>query len=338
MRRLALLLALAPLAGAAPAAAQEGARAAAVPPPPVVTPPPPTPPVAPAPQPMPGRTSIRLDGGLRAGSKRYVAAGGWVKVVGSVAPRVANQVVTVSVRRLGGGLRELPTRVRAGRFQVRFAARRAGVYRVIARHAATPQQVAFESPARFVNAVEWRAGLGARGERVRLLQWGLRSLGYALPLTGSYDGSTARGVLVFRKVNGLPRTGYASPDVYSRVLARRGAFKLRYPRAGRHVEFDWSRQVLVLAQGGRPLRTYHTSSGKPSTPTVLGTFRFYTKQPGVNGVGMVNSSYFFGGYAIHGYHSVPDYPASHGCIRVPIPQSGEIMSWIRLGDPIFAYR
>ena len=27
--------------------------------------------------------------------------------------------------------------------------------------------------------------------------------------------------------------------------------------------------------------------------------------------------YFYGGYAIHGNPSVPPYPASHGCIRVP---------------------
>jgi lipoprotein-anchoring transpeptidase ErfK/SrfK len=28
--------------------------------------------------------------------------------------------------------------------------------------------------------------------------------------------------------------------------------------------------------------------------------------------------YFKGGFAIHGYPSVPAFPASHGCVRVPM--------------------
>jgi acryloyl-coenzyme A reductase len=45
-----------------------------------------------------------------------------------------------------------------------------------------------------------------------------------------------------------------------------------------------------------------------------------------------------GGYAIHGYPSVPLYPASHGCIRVPIPQAAGIDRAISLGDTIYVYR
>ena len=109
------------------------------------------------------------------------------------------------------------------------------------------------------------------------------------------------------------------------------------PRAGKHVEFDWSRQVLVLARKRRPYRTYHASSGTPATPTVFGAYRFYLKTPGTNSKGMVHSNYFIGGYAIHGYPSVPNYPASHGCIRVPIPNALAIHNWIDIGDRIFVY-
>jgi lipoprotein-anchoring transpeptidase ErfK/SrfK len=52
---------------------------------------------------------------------------------------------------------------------------------------------------------------------------------------------------------------------------------------------------------------------------------------------MVHSNYFIGGYAIHGYASVPNYPASHGCLRVPIPNAYSIFNWIDLGDRIFVY-
>ena len=41
---------------------------------------------------------------------------------------------------------------------------------------------------------------------------------------------------------------------------------------------------------------------------------------------MVHSSYFIRGYAIHGYPSVPNYPASHGCLRVPIPNALQIFN------------
>jgi hypothetical protein len=157
-------------------------------------------------------------------------------------------------------------------------------------------------------------------------------------VTGFYDGGTSRAVLAFRKVNGLGRNGYATRRVFSLVLRNRGAFRVRFPKAGRHVEFDWSRQVLALIDRGRARRVYHASSGKASTPTVFGSFRFYRKEPGTNSHGMVQSNYFIGGYAIHGYPSVPTYPASHGCIRVPIPNAYDIDRQISLGERIFVYR
>jgi lipoprotein-anchoring transpeptidase ErfK/SrfK len=41
---------------------------------------------------------------------------------------------------------------------------------------------------------------------------------------------------------------------------------------------------------------------------------------------------------VHGYIDVPPYAASHGCIRVPIPNAASIFSWIQLGQTIFVYR
>jgi lipoprotein-anchoring transpeptidase ErfK/SrfK len=52
---------------------------------------------------------------------------------------------------------------------------------------------------------------------------------------------------------------------------------------------------------------------------------------------MYYSSYFIRGYAIHGYQSVPTYPASHGCLRVPLANAISIYNWIGLGDRIFVY-
>ena len=48
---------------------------------------------------------------------------------------------------------------------------------------------------------------------------------------------------------------------------------------------------------------------------------------------MVHSYYFIGGYAIHGYAVVPNYAASHGCLRVPIPNALQIFDWIEHRGP-----
>jgi lipoprotein-anchoring transpeptidase ErfK/SrfK len=96
----------------------------------------------------------------------------------------------------------------------------------------------------------------------------------------------------------------------------------------------------VLAEiepGGRVRKIYTTSSGKPSTPTVIGRFQVYEKTPGENSEGMVDSNYFIRGYAIHGYAEVPTYAASHGCLRVPIPDAPAIYAWVQTGTPVDVY-
>jgi lipoprotein-anchoring transpeptidase ErfK/SrfK len=305
-------------------------------------------PAPPAPPPTPvqaqGKATLAVAGGVATKRIRYFARKQNVLVTGVVKPYVAGQTVTLSaVGKKGKVLVRrraaiVPGPKGSGRYRVRFKTRGAGFLRLVVKHNATPQQVGFRAKARRIQVVHWRSGAGSKGTKVVILQRQLRLLGYAVPVTGFFDGGTARAVTAYRKTNGLGRTGFAAAGVYDRLLNGRGAFKLRFPGAGRHVEFDWSRQVLVLADKGRPFRTYHASSGKPSTPTVFGTFHFYRKSAGTNSHGMVDSSYFIGGYAIHGYASVPNFAASHGCIRVPIPNARAIYDHVSLGETIFVYR
>jgi hypothetical protein len=326
MRRLAISI-TASLALCVPAAAQAQV---------------PAPPPAPAPVPapiQPGKVTIALSGGQATKKLRYVAKGATIRVRGTVKPYVAGQRLLLEVVRGRKVVsRQAVTVGAGGRVGAPVRTRRSGLVKLRLRHVATPQQVAFVSHARRVKVVSLSAGQGSRGVKVTLLQRGLYALGYAVPRTGFYDGATSRAVLAFRKVNGMGRSGFATRGVFSKVLRHRGTFKARYPKAGRHVEFDWSRQVLALLdKGGRIHRIYHASSGKPSTPTVFGTFRFYRKDLGTNSEGMVDANYFIGGYAIHGYHSVPSYAASHGCIRVPIPNARQIFDAVSLGEQIFVY-
>jgi hypothetical protein len=297
--------------------------------------------------PVSGRGALDIESGIADAGKSYVAPRQVVSVSGRVRPFVAGQTVKVTITRKGRRVARVRALVRrkggVGQFRVRFTARRAGRYIVHAHHAGTEGQRRFSAKPVSVTAEAFQVSSGsASGLRVRLLRRGLRALGYVVPAPGgrgaSFDASTARAVLAFRKTNELGRSSVATRKVFSMLLRGQGAFKLRHPEAGKHVEFDWSRQVLALADGGKAVHVLHASSGKPSTPTVFGTFRFYSKTPGTNAKGMVNSNYFIRGYAIHGYVSVPNYAASHGCIRIPIPNSRFVFDWIALGDQIFVYR
>jgi len=282
---------------------------------------------------------LKLEGVHRDGERRVALTREKFRVRGLVRPYVAGQQVEVRLVRKGGVIHRVRKRLQpvqggqAGSFVTAYRARRAGPIKVRAVHLRTPQ---LGVPP----AATWLAVLAPdldSGTMVRLFQSGLAKLHYATSRSGVYDSATARAVMAYRKVRGLPRTYTATRDIVRDVLRGKGAFHVRYPGDGRHVETDISRQVLALIEGRKVHRIYHISSGAPATPTVLGRFRVYRKSPGTNAVGMVHSSYFIGGYAIHGYHSVPPYNASHGCLRVPIPDAWSIYEWIRMGDIVRVY-
>jgi hypothetical protein len=309
---------------------------------PVPTPPAPAPTPAPAPAPAPGTMSVKLERVHRVGHDDVALRGDRVRVRGAVAPYVAGQSVVV---RLYRGRKKLAAKAAAiqpvaggkGSFVVTLKPSRSDRLTVRASHRGTPAQATMVAKARRVLVVTPSAAPGARGPTVRLLQSRLAALRYAVSRSGSFDASTARAVVAYRKVRGMSRVALASGKVVRGLLAGRGSFHPRHPEHGKHVEVDLSRQVMALLDGRRVYRVYGVSSGKASTPTVLGRFRVYSKTIGTNALGMVDTSYFIGGYAIHGYHSVPTFPASHGCVRVPIPNALSIYRWLRLGDRVDVY-
>jgi lipoprotein-anchoring transpeptidase ErfK/SrfK len=274
--------------------------------------------------------------------KRWVLAGEELVASGRLDPFVKGEKVSVHLyrgkKRLGTRTVEVKDDKGHGAFSVRFgAAKVPGSYFVVAKHAGTPAQKSASSERAHFGAVRAASGSGSNGQHVRLLQIGLRRLAYVTPLNGRHDAATGRAVLAFRKVNGMARVTSANRNIMSSVFAGRGGYRLRFPNAGKHAEVDISRAVLVLAEKGRPVRIYHASPGKPSTPTVRGSFRVYRRSPGTNSHGMLHSAYFIRGYAVHGYPSVPTYPASHGCVRVPNPNARSIYNWFTMGTRIDVY-
>ncbi|MGH2850015.1 MAG: L,D-transpeptidase family protein [Solirubrobacteraceae bacterium] len=182
------------------------------------------------------------------------------------------------------------------------------------------------------------ANPGEHSYSVRILQAQLSALHYVAGAPGVYDERTQRAVLAFRKMTNLPRTMVADATVFDALAAGKGAFPVQFPSHGRHVEGDLTHQVLALiGAGGNVEALYPMSSGKPSTPTVLGSFKVYLKTPGINDKGMVDLSYFYLGDAIHGYAEVPPSAASHGCLRVPVPDALTIYGWATVGTPVDVY-
>jgi hypothetical protein len=240
--------------------------------------------------------------------------------------RVMTRKVAVTRQGSGGG------------FQL--ALRIGGVGRVTVRalHARGGGLPSLVSPAVSVWVVAPLASPGERSYSVRILQAELTGLHYVIGEPGVYDDRTQRAVLAFRKMADLPRTMVADATVFQALAEGKGAFPVQFPSHGRHVEGDLTHQVLALiGAGGKVESLYPMSSGKPSTPTVLGSFHVYLKTPGTNDKGMVDSSYFYLGDAIHGYAEVPPYAASHGCLRVPVPDAPTIYAWATEGTPVDVY-
>ena len=157
--------------------------------------------------------------------------------------------------------------------------------------------------------------LGARGPSVLALERRLRELRYALRGVDSlYATDTLEAVLAFQKVHGLARTGRVDASLWRRLAHAR----VPVPRfgPGNRIEVDKSRQVLFEILNGEVARIVHVSTGATGN-TPIGTWQVYRKVPGFDWV-LWYPLYFLRGFAIHGYPSVPAYPASHGCVRVPM--------------------
>jgi hypothetical protein len=192
------------------------------------------------------------------------------------------------------------------------------------------------NPVSFKVAVPGHLGAGARTKFFNKL---LRDAGYhQVAVSRRLNWSSRLAMLAFRKVNGMSWNSSYSRKIFRLLLEGKGEFKPKHPGAGTHVEVDISRQVMAFIRKGKAVHVFHVSTGAPSSPTIQGKFHFYLRQPGYNPKMMYYSVYFSGNYATHGYSSVPNYNASHGCVRNPIPYSVFIYNWIDLGMTIYVYQ
>jgi lipoprotein-anchoring transpeptidase ErfK/SrfK len=119
------------------------------------------------------------------------------------------------------------------------------------------------------------------------------------------------------------------------ALSRAGIPKAHFA-SGDHVEVDKTRQVLFEVRRGRVVRVIHVSTGATGN-TPVGRWHVYWKSPGLNSHGMYYSLYWLRGFAIHGYASVPPWPASHGCVRMPMWLAPGLYSRWTVGATVRVY-
>ena len=303
--------------------------------------PPPAPTPTPPPAPAPAKATLEVSAQDTLSGAALTGRSFTARVV--MKPFVPNETAVLRVYR---GSRKIRVKTltfkpvnggAAGVATLKVKSGKPGRLSLRASHRATPALATAVAKAVRLDAVQPYAASGSRGAAVRILQAKLAAMKYRVPRTGVYDGGTANAVMAWRKMAGLSRTYVASSDVFSGLLAGKGQFKVRHPGDGRHVEARISKQVFALIEGGKVQQIYHTSTGAPATPTIRGKFRVYLKTPGTNAKGMYMSSYFIRGYAIHGYPSVPVFPASHGCVRVPNSEAVSIFNWLSRGDIVDVY-
>jgi N-acetylmuramoyl-L-alanine amidase len=187
-------------------------------------------------------------------------------------------------------------------------------------------------------AVTGTLDIGSRGSAVRAVEERLAALKYWLPnVDDVYDDDTYQAVMAFQKVHNLDRTGVVTPSVWSAMERATDPAPLVSNGAGNRVEVDLRRQVLFLYEVGDLSKIFAVSSGKPSTPTPTGDYRIYSQTSGweTSYLGrLYNSQYFVGGYAIHGSLSVPNHPASAGCVRLTMSAADWFPDHVRIGTPV----
>lgn len=132
----------------------------------------------------------------------------------------------------------------------------------------------------------------------------------------------------------------------SRLLLSWGAIRCVVVAGEKRVEINLTRQELIAYQGDLELIRTPISSGRRGYRTPTGTFTagpakhrmhystLYENSP------MPYSIQVSGNIFLHGYHSVPRYPASHGCIRVPLKgwnPAKWLFDWTDVGTEIRIY-
>lgn len=186
-----------------------------------------------------------------------------------------------------------------------------------------------EAPTTTTTAV---AAANASLPTVLKLQERLAELGYDVGTPdGKWGARTTYSLMAFQKVEGLIVDGQDGPQTQAALAAASPPGPMLPGGSPTRIEIDVARQVLFHWVGGSLARILPVSTGNNEyycvdgecsvAVTPGGSFRIGRKAAGLEVAPLGElwwPMYFNGGIAIHGSPSVPAYPASHGCIRIPM--------------------
>jgi hypothetical protein len=181
---------------------------------------------------------------------------------------------------------------------------------------------------------------GSSGADVRALHRRLAQLRVHVPGAGTFfNARTYDSVVAFQKARGLSRTGVVGTMTW-RALGLVRTFQPRYSKPAPHIEVDKSRQILMIVRRGVVTGIIPVSTGATGN-TPVGAWSILWKAPAtgtwLGGATLYRTLTFHGNFAIHGYHSVPAYPASHGCVRVPIWEADWLYDQSPVGERVYVY-
>ena len=195
---------------------------------------------------------------------------------------------------------------------------------------------------------------GQKGRAVKELQRRLASGPFDPgPADGEYGTKTVEAVWALEKLAGVPTDGNWGPlDEHALEQLERGVIAAPEKKhKKRWVEVDISQQLMKVYDPGssEPFLVSHVSTGNGvawsngehsgSSVTPLGDFVISRRIAGWResslDIGrLYNPLYFNGGIAFHGALSVPLYPASHGCVRVPMHIAEYLPDELPNGTPV----
>ncbi|HEY7874866.1 MAG TPA: L,D-transpeptidase family protein [Actinomycetota bacterium] len=258
------------------------------------------------------------------------------RIRGQLLPAHAQGRVHYAVKRRGKLVGRGVVSLKNGRwFSKRVAIKKPGTYRVSVRFdGADHAPVAARTQARTTKLPN--LGEGSRGPMVKVLESRLRSLGYHITgVNKRYDYRTYDAVMAFNKVQGRGRVGSVDKSTWYAL----GSPKKPRPVSKKpnfHIEVDQTKQVLYMVKDGKVKKILHVSTGAGAA-TRDGVWHVYRKLAGTSGGGLYYPSYFDGLRALHGWSSVPNYNASHGCVRLPMWSAQWVFGKAKLGTEVRIY-
>lgn len=197
---------------------------------------------------------------------------------------------------------------------------------------------------------------GDKGVRTRAVQQALKDRHYD---PGAVDGRFGRqltmAVWAFQALHSMKPDGIVTPELEQQILSAPAQAMMRPELGPTHTEVDLTRQVLIVWRDGAPTLITHVSSGSGvaycedtddgrncgDAVTPVGLFHYQRRIAGWREAPLgrlYNPVYFRGGIAVHGAPSVPNHPASHGCVRIPMHIAEYFPTLVANGDTIEVFR